>query len=111
MRNTDSGDLILYLGSLIQKPTVNFLLLELESISHKWYELVLLLGVSTSELKKIQAQYHSSGPDRCMVEALGKWLESDINASWGQVVTAVGSSVVGDKHLADTIKLKYCSTS
>ena len=90
---------------------MNSLLLELESISSKWYELALVLGVSASQLEKIQTQYHSCGPDRCMVQALGKWLDSDSNASWSQVVTAVGSVVVGDKHLADTIKSKYCSTS
>ena len=87
---------------------MNSLLLELAS---KWYELALVLGVSASQLEKIQTQYHSSGPDRCMVQALGKWLDNDSNASWSQVVTAVGSLIVGDKDLADTIKSKYCSTS
>ena len=89
---------------------MNSLLLELGSISYKWYKLALLLGVSASELKKIQTQYHSNGLDRCMVEALGKWVDTNINASWSEVVTAVGSSVVGDKCLADRIKSKYCST-
>ena len=93
-----------------EKPTVNSLLLELESVSYKWYELALVLGVSANELKKIRSQYPNANPDICMVEALGIWLNTNAHASWSEVVTAVSSSVVGDKRLADAIRLKYCST-
>ena len=88
---------------------MNLLLLELESVSYKWYELALVLGVRASELKKIRSQYPNTNPDICMVEALGIWLETNVHASWSDVVTAVSSSVVGDKRLADAIQLKRCS--
>ena len=89
--------------------TVNSLLLELESVSSKWYELALVLGVSADDLKKIRSQYPNTNPDICMVEALGIWLKTNVHASWSDVVTAVSSSVVGDKRLAGAIQSKYCS--
>ena len=39
--------------------------------------------------------------------ALGIWLNTDVYASWSDVVTAVSSSIVGDKRLAADIQLKY----
>ena len=101
-----------YLGtSSLQskKLTVNSLLLELESVSSKWYELALVLGVSADDLEKIRSKYPNTNPDICMVEALGRWLKANVHASWNDIVTAVSSSVVGDKRLAGTIQLKYCS--
>ena len=93
-----------------EKPSLKSLLLELQSVSYKWYELALLLGVSDNELKKIQSQYCNASPNRCMIEALGIWLDTNVHASWSEVVIAVSSPVVGDKRLADAIQSKFCST-
>ena len=83
--------------------TVNSLLLELQSVSSKWYELALALGVSDDELEEIQSQYRNASPNRCMSAALRIWLKTSVHASWSEVVNAVSSSVVGDKRLAGAI--------
>ena len=92
-----------------EKPTVNSLLMELHSVSYKWYELALALGVSDNDLKKIQSQYRNASPNICMAAALSIWLDSNVHASWSEVITAVNSPIVGDKCLAGDIQLKYCS--
>lgn len=93
-----------------EKPSLRSLLSELQSVSFKWYELAVMLGVHDNELKQIQSQYRNASPNRCMMEALGLWLDTNVHASWSEVVTAVSSSIVGEKHLAGVIQSRYCST-
>ena len=86
-------------------------MIALESISSQWYELALLLGVSRSDLKKIETDCQSKGCNRCLLEALGKWVDTDINASWAQVVAAVRNPLIANERLGKSIQSNHCSAS
>ena len=85
---------------------MNALFFELESIAPGWYNFGLVLGIDVHELEKIQTDCREC--DMCLVQVLWKWLKSDANASWNDVVAVVRSSVIANKHLADTIQSRYC---
>lgn len=61
------------------------LCLELHTVDG-WFQLGVYLGISYSELKVIEVQYHD--PHRCRMEMLQVWL-NNFNPSWSAVIEAL----------------------
>ena len=60
-------------------------------------------------LKAIEKRYNGD-PDDCLTEMLDVWLkQSDPSPSWDALAEALGSAPVGEGHLAEQIRQKYCT--
>ena len=69
-------------------PDLKTLSIELATVSD-WYTLGLMLGLRVDQLKEIETGNPTAGVKRWKSEMLDKWLRSDPNASWKNVVAAL----------------------
>ena len=81
-------------------------LIELWGVSNKWYNIGLALDVHPGSLNMIKSQY--TGTD-CLREMLLLWLNStNPQPTWEALVNALDECIVGEGHLSETLKTKYC---
>ena len=59
----------------------------------EWKVIGTLLGLSSGRLKAIEAAYPTNAK-RCCNQMLEKWLNIDTTASWGKLLTVIGSPAV-----------------
>ena len=92
-------------GYAISKDVLNTktLAFELKAVTADWYRLGLNLGLETSELNKVQQDYH--GSDQQMLQTLDLWLRRTPDASWLNVVSAL--ETMGENRVATNIRQKY----
>ena len=77
---------------------------ELATVSD-WYVLGLKLGLRPDQLRAIQSNNPTAGVERWKPEMLDKWLRTDSNASWENVMSALQS--MGEDAVAKRITQKY----
>ena len=53
-----------------------------------WFLFGAMLGVSISQLKKIEL-FHQKDSDRCKLELLQYWLENKLVPTWNEIVQAL----------------------
>ena len=82
---------------------------EVRSVSAKWYFLGLVLGIPSSRLDTIQHSF--SGPRSCLREIIVMWLGSFISPTWGTLIHALKSRIIGEYWLAEELRKKYIPTS
>ena len=68
-------------------PTLQKLLEALRKLED-WFTFGVLLGVPYSQMKKIEYA-HSKDPDRCKLEMLQFWLNSNLMPTWNKVIQAL----------------------
>ena len=92
-------------GYAISKDVLNTktLAFELKAVTADWYRLGLNLGLETSELNKVQQDYH--GSDQQMLQTLDLWLRRTPDASWLNVVSAL--ETMGENRVATNIRQEY----
>lgn len=80
----------------------------LVDIKHKWYEVGLQLGLSSSVLDGIEEQC-SQNLDKALREMLKKWLKEvgDKPHTWTDITDALRRKSVGESKVADEIESKY----
>ena len=69
-------------------PTLWTLLQHLDKVHDKWFEIGVALGLPPKNLRKIRGNSHGR-QQRWMAEMIQQWLESNHDASWKQVVSAL----------------------
>ena len=82
---------------------------EVYDVSAKWYELGITLEIRISLLNTIQKQF--SDPQSCLLEVITMWLKSSNSSTWGTLIDALKTSVVGEHRLAEELRMKYIPTS
>ena len=87
------------------KPSLNDLTTELASVG-KWYDLGLKLGITSSQLKEIEEDYHDQ--KRRKSEMLDRWLRNGENCSWEAIAKAL--SQIEEQEVANEIRKKYYSS-
>ena len=88
--------------------TVAELLEELKEVDD-WYMMGAYLNVPVRELKKIKATHTQDGVERCKLEMLQYWLDTNMTASWKNIARALEQ--LNMLTLAGRLKLKYLNTS
>ena len=68
--------------------TVN-LLLEAVSNVTDWHGIGRRLGLTMSQLRRIEITFHIHGVERIKAEMFDVWLKSSPNASWTDLITAL----------------------
>ena len=53
-----------------------------------WFSLGIMLGIESSELKRIERKYFAD-PDRCKTEVIDIWLDIDPEPTWNKLARAV----------------------
>ena len=82
---------------------------ELLDVSHKWFDIGLMLNLSVGTLACVREQY--SGPSTALREMLFHWLKKvDPPPTWQGLAGALESRTVGEPRLAEQLKTKYCKT-
>lgn len=75
-------------------------------ISYKWYVLGLNLGVETSKLERIRAQYPQH--DMALLEVLKLWLkQTQTPCTWETLVKALRRRALREEKVAKEIETKY----
>ena len=74
-----------------------------EAAAHWWYLGIQLLKSRMGTLSTIKANYPQD-VNRCCQALLEKWLESQSDASWDQLIEALESPLVEMVYLAERIK-------
>ena len=98
---------ILCLGKLTIKNARSMLYLA----RAKWKTIGIELDVDIGTLKVIEKRCNSD-PDECLPEMLDHWLKQvDPPPSWEALAGALKSAPVGEDHLAEQIRQKYCTKS
>ena len=83
---------------------------ELISAHNKWYNLGLALGLPSSTLDSIKAQYDSTKD--CLREMLKEWLKrTNPIPSWRATVEGLRDVTVEENQLAEEVEKKYCSSA
>ncbi len=74
----------------------------------KWYDIGLELDVAVGTLESIKSSYHD--PKDCLREMLKEWLKSiSPPPTWKRLATALRSSAVNEKSLAQKLECKlFC---
>ena len=81
---------------------------EVASVSHKWYNVGLQLGLPSGTLETIKYQY--SDAPTCMREMLIHWLKgTDPPPTWEALADALESRTVDEAQLAQQLRSKYCA--
>ena len=65
-------------------PTLQQLLNALKKLEN-WFMFGATLGVPVSQLKKIESNHHKDS-DRCKLEMLQYWLDSNSDTTWNEIV-------------------------
>ena len=78
------------------------------SVSSKWYDLGLELGISPDHLDAIRKG--NDDPQDCLREVLKRWL-ADVEPAptWRTVIIALRNPAVGHHSLAEELEQKYCT--
>ena len=80
---------------------------ELISAHNKWYNLGLALGLPSSTLDSIKAQYDSTKD--CLREMSKEWLKrTNPKPSWRAVIVGLRDVTVEENQLAEEVEMKYC---
>ena len=107
MPDTDMISQYHYAGQQLSVDDLRVIMEELNSVSAKWYDIGLQLGVSVGRLEIIK-EY--SGSER-LRETLITWLKTyPPPPMWSNIVDALRSNVVSESKLAAELECKYCST-
>ena len=78
------------------------------SVRANWKNIGIELDIDHGTLKAIEKHYNGD-PDDCLTEMLDVWLKQiDPSPSWDALAEALGSAPVGEGHLAEQIRQKYC---
>ena len=85
-------------------PTLQLLLIELKGLQN-WFTYGVFLGIALPTLKLIESSYHQNQIDRCKIDMLEHWLNTNLDASWKDVVRALEQT--DQLKLAATVKQKY----
>ena len=79
---------------------------ELNTVSAKWYDIGLQLGVNVGRLEEIK-EY---GASERLRETLMTWLKTNpLPPTWTMIVIALKSDTVGEVRLAADLEHKYCT--
>ena len=97
----------LFLFTYIE-PTLKALLNELHPVRANWYNIGLELDIPYTELNFFRKMY--SDPLDSLREVLIYWLKMAVDPppSWDAVITALKSSIVGEKNVAAQLESRYC---
>ena len=77
----------------------------------KWKNIGIELEVDMGTLNTIE-EHCRSDPDKCLPEMLDHWLKQvNPSPSWEALAEALGSAPIGEGHLAEQIRQKYCTQS
>ena len=79
---------------------------ELHPVRASWYNIGLQLDIPHTTLDCFKQNY--SDQTDLMCEVLKHWLDTAV-PSWEAVVTALRSSIVDKKNVAEQLESKYCS--
>ena len=72
---------------------------------NKWRNILLVLDLSKATIESISKRWQDN-PDDCYREGLSEWLESG-ERSWGDLVEALSSPIVGHSDIAMVIRRDY----
>ena len=86
------------------RPTLQLLLIELKDLKD-WFIYGATLGIAVHSLRVIESSYHQNQKGRCKLDMLERWLNTNLDASWKDVVRALEQT--DQLVLAATIKQKY----
>ena len=78
------------------------LLLEAVSSVTDWHGLGRRLGLTMSQLRKIEITYHMHGVERMKAEMFDVWLNNSPNASWADLAAAVKDQDTVTSDIADS---------
>jgi len=83
---------------------------EILTSSTKWYEIGLGLKIPVDKLDGIRSQFRDC--KGCLCEMLKEWLKGAARSrpTWGALVEALRSQMVGEPELADQLEAKYCQS-
>ena len=83
----------------------------LYSVRANWKNIGIELEIAIGTLKAIEKRCNCD-PDECLPEMLDIWLKQvDQHPSWESLAEALESRPVGEGHLAEQIRKKYCKPS
>ena len=85
------------------------LLLEAVSNVTDWHGLGRRLGLTMSQLRRIEITFHIHGVERIKAEMFDVWLKSSPNASWADLITAL--EVMGMDSVASNVRAAYSPTA
>ena len=94
--NPSEGD---FLGTIMET---------IHSLTAKWFNLGLALGLSSDALSQIEYNYPRDS-FRCLTEVIKAWLRSNPQSSWRELASALRSPLVGGFELATEIAKKHPS--
>ena len=76
----------------------------------KWKDIGIELEIDIRTLDSIERSCHFQDND-CLTRMLDYWLkQTDPPPSWDAIVEALDSGPIGEEHLAEQIKQKYCAS-
>ena len=75
-------------------------------LTAKWFNLGLVLGLSSDTLVQIEYNYPRD-PFRCLTEVIKAWLRSNPQSSWQGLASALRSPLVDRFNLATEIAKKH----
>ena len=83
--------------------------LELHSVRARWKNLRIQLDIDKNTLDAIEV-HHVGNPDNCLTDMLDSWLkQTNPPPSWYALAEALQCAPVGEGHLAEQIRQKYCT--
>ena len=83
----------------------------LHPVRAKWRNIGIELEIDIGTLDSIEKSFHFDHTE-CLSRMLENWLkQTDPPPSWDAIVEALESGPVGEGHLAEQIKQKYCTSS
>ena len=70
-------------------PTLQQFTAELDFVSHRWYDLGILFGISTSDLAHIEQSHENKGVQRCLIELFKCSQSCSEPVSWNNIADAL----------------------
>ena len=89
-------------------PTLKQLLKVLKKLKD-WFIFGIMLNVPVPELRKIESSYHQRLLERCKIDMLQYWLDTNVLPSWNEIVEALEST--DQLVLAAEVKHEYLWSS
>ena len=85
---------------------------ELHPVKDDWHALGLELNIHLSSLDQVKKENKNDSKE-CLLRMIEKWLifqnyRNYKNYTWGVIIDALRSPVLGHNELADSIEAKYC---
>ena len=87
---------------------LDLLVKELTAVCEKWQYIGEKLGLTQSSLRQIRT--NNSVPGVCLREVLSQRLQAGRATSWKDIIVVLRTPRIGESHLADHLKAKYCSS-